>query len=300
MIEASVILTTYESPAWLEKVLWGYSVQQAKAFEIVVADDGSSPATAELIDQMRKSTRLRIQHVWHERQGFQKCKILNQAILRAEAPYLIFSDGDCIPRNDFVKTHLRYAKPGCFLSGSIFRLSRPLSHAIDPSVIVDGTAFGLPFLLAQSITIDRRLRLLNQNGWLASFFERISTTRATFNGYGSSAWRKDLININGFDERLHYGGLDRELGERLVNAGISPISIRHRSVCLHLDHDREYKRSELIAANQKIRREIRATRRIMTDYGIVKTRPSSGPHSRRPDLFTGQPVQERVGACGER
>ena len=36
----SVVLATYNSPLWLEKVLWGYAVQSRRADEIVIADDG--------------------------------------------------------------------------------------------------------------------------------------------------------------------------------------------------------------------------------------------------------------------
>ena len=47
--KVSVILSTYNQPAWLEKVFWGYGVQTFHDFEIVVADDGSGPETQALI-----------------------------------------------------------------------------------------------------------------------------------------------------------------------------------------------------------------------------------------------------------
>ena len=36
----SVIVTTYNSLDWLEKVLWGFDAQTHRAFELLVADDG--------------------------------------------------------------------------------------------------------------------------------------------------------------------------------------------------------------------------------------------------------------------
>ena len=41
----SVIVSTYNSEAWLEKVLQGYAAQSYRDFELIVADDGSQPTT---------------------------------------------------------------------------------------------------------------------------------------------------------------------------------------------------------------------------------------------------------------
>ena len=53
-MKISVIMTTYHSPAWLEKVLWGCSNQHDKSFEIVIGDDGSRDDTRATIDR----------HIW--------------------------------------------------------------------------------------------------------------------------------------------------------------------------------------------------------------------------------------------
>ncbi|HJS07406.1 MAG TPA: glycosyltransferase, partial [Pirellulales bacterium] len=113
----SVILSTFNSPAWLEKALWGYAAQSHRNFEVLVADDGSSDETRQRIDVMRVRTGMTIRHIWHEDRGFRKCTILNRAIEAAAADYLVFSDGDCIPRHDFLGVHARLARLGRFLSG---------------------------------------------------------------------------------------------------------------------------------------------------------------------------------------
>src|SRR5690606_970312 len=73
----SVVLTTYNSPLWLEKVLCGYEQQTHGDFEVVIGDDGSTRETTELIERLRAGTRLDIQHVWQRDDGFRKCRILN-------------------------------------------------------------------------------------------------------------------------------------------------------------------------------------------------------------------------------
>ncbi len=101
----SVIVSTYNSEEWLKKVLWGFNYQLFKDFEVVVADDGSRSATRELIEKMADEVHYPIVHVWQEDDGFQKSRILNKAITACNAEYIIMTDGDCIPREDFVLVH---------------------------------------------------------------------------------------------------------------------------------------------------------------------------------------------------
>ncbi|TVM05577.1 MAG: glycosyltransferase, partial [Halomonas sp.] len=90
-MKLSVIMTTYNSPVWLEKVLWGYSVQQHKDFEIIIGDDGSSEETRQVIDRLRNETDLLIKHVWQEDKGFRKCRILNKSIRQVDSEYVVFT-----------------------------------------------------------------------------------------------------------------------------------------------------------------------------------------------------------------
>src|SRR5690554_3248316 len=111
-----VVITTYNSPVWLSKVLTGYECQTFKSFSVIIADDGSTKETLELIENFKARGILDIDHVWHEDAGFRKCQILNKAISETSCDYLIFTDGDCIPEPDFIKTHYELAQPGYFLS----------------------------------------------------------------------------------------------------------------------------------------------------------------------------------------
>ena len=75
-MKLSVIITTYNAPAWLQKVLWGYEAQTFRDFEMVIADDGSTDETRSLIDRMRKAVAYPVQHIWHADEGFRKCSFL--------------------------------------------------------------------------------------------------------------------------------------------------------------------------------------------------------------------------------
>ncbi len=269
----SVILSTYNSPALLEKVLHGYRTQDHREFDIVVADDGSGPETRELLDRARSQLGLAIEHVWHEDRGFRKCAILNKAIQATDAGYLVFSDGDCIPRSDFLSTHARLAERGWFLSGGYFKLSREVSESITVADILSNQATDLGYLRRQGLSWSIKNIRLHAGPRLARALDATTSTKATWNGHNASGWRDDIVGVNGFDERMRYGGEDRELGERLMNAGIRAKQIRHRAIVVHLWHERGYVRAEDIAANRRIRRETARQVARVTPYGIVKQAP---------------------------
>ena len=150
-MKISVIFTTYNSPAWLEKVLWGFQYQTDKNFEVVIADDGSGQETRDVIERFRRESDLDLQHVWQEDDGFQKCKVLNRAIVAATGEYMVTTDGDCIPRKDFVAVHRKYAEPGKFLSGGYFKLPMAVSEAITREDIALGRCFDKDWLIANGV-----------------------------------------------------------------------------------------------------------------------------------------------------
>ncbi|MCG8468580.1 MAG: glycosyltransferase [Gemmatimonadetes bacterium] len=272
----SVIVSTYESPDWLEHVLRGYALQTHRDFEIVVADDGSGPDTRTRLERLREETGLAIRHVWQEDEGYRRSRVLNAATLAAEADYLVFTDGDCIPRRDFLSAHARRAKPGRFLSGGAYRLNEAASHAVTREDIETGRAFDLRWLEGHGMPRRDRaaLKLAARPPW-SGWLDRLTTTRATWNCGNSSAWKSDIVAVNGFDERMQYGGADRELGERLWNLGLKSRHVRYTAVCVHLEHRRAYATAESWRRNDAIRRESRTSRRSWTEDGMVKgSRPA--------------------------
>ena len=270
MSTVSVIVSTYNKPDWLEKVLWGFNFQTYKDFELIVADDGSGPETATLVDNIRGELSYEIKHVWQEDTGFQKCKILNKAIVACVNDYIIMTDGDCIPREDFVQVHYINKEPGYFISGGYYMLPMNISKAITKGDIEKQNCFNIQWLKEMGIPKTFKNNKLTAKGFISTLFNTFTPTNASWNGHNSSGWKKDIMNINGFDERMQYGGEDREFGERLFNFGVKSKQLRYSAVCIHLDHERGYKTPEAIAKNQVIRREVRQKRSVWTYHGITK------------------------------
>lgn len=269
-MKLSVIFTTYNSPRWLEKVLWGFSVQEHTDFEIIVADDGSGEETRKVIEHATAEMAVPVRHIWQEDKGFRKCQILNKAIQHADSDYLVFTDGDCIPRNDFLAAHARYAEQGRFLSGGYYKLPMSTSKAITRDDVLSGRAFDLGWLKAHDLPASHKTLKLTARGRKARFLNAITPTSPTWNGHSASGWKSDILAVNGYDERMQWGGLDRELGERLENAGIRGKQIRYSAVCVHLDHGRGYVNPQRVGFNRTLRDIVKKYKISRTPCGIER------------------------------
>ncbi len=268
--EISVIISAYNQPKWLEKVLWSYEFQTVKNFEVIIADDGSSEAVQKVIEQHRTKASYPITHLWQEDKGFRKTVILNKALLAAKAPYVLFTDGDCIARADFIATHLKLSADGCFLSGGYFKLSKAISDDIARQDIALQSCFDISWLKERGLGTTFKNNKLTAKGWKQRFLNFITPTKATWDGMNASGWKKDLMAVNGFDERMQYGGEDRELGERLMNMGIKAKQIRYSAICLHLYHEHAYVTEDMKSKNNQIRKVTKQRKLIRTAFGIEK------------------------------
>ncbi len=265
-----IVITTYNSPLWLKNVLFGYEAQTEKDFTVLIADDGSGKATRDVIEFFKARNILSIDHLWHEDEGFQKCQILNKTIAKTDCDYLIFTDGDCIPEPAFIALHRELAEPGSFLSGGYVKLTTPVSENINETDIQSGKVFERRWLIDHGQPNSHKLWKLIKNKNIKSFLNTITPTKATWNGMNSSTWTDAIKACNGFNEDMQYGGLDRELGERLYNYGLKGKQVRYSIACLHLDHPRAYDNPETWRKNYAIRNDVKKTGRYWNDNGIVK------------------------------
>ena len=269
----SVIVSTYNKPRDLERVLWGYACESRPNFELLVADDGSGPETGEVIRRVCAESGLKAVHVWHEDRGFRKSEIVNRAIVAAGGDTLMFTDGDTIPRNDLVEAHLRLARPGRYLGGGYVKLPAAVSDAITMDDVRRGRFAELGWLRARGWRPGRRALRLVRSARAAALLDRLTPTAPLFAGNNSSVAREAIEAVNGFDMAMGYGGLDRAVGYRLVNLGVRGIQVRHRAVCMHLHHDRPYKDPQVVRRNREILETIRRTGQTRALAGLAELRP---------------------------
>lgn len=273
--DASVIVSTYRQPGALRLSLLGYRHQSTSGFEVVVADDGSGEETADVVREARTGG-LAVRHVWHEDRGFRKTEALNRAILASRGTYLIFSDGDCVPRSDLVAVHLRLAERGRFLSGGYLKLPEETTREVDQDAVASGRVFDPGWLRARGYRPGRRRLRLVRSELVAAALDALTPTRPTWNGHASSTWREHIVAVNGFDLEMGYGGEDRALGLRLENLGVRGRQVRHRAVCVHLHHERPYLDGEVLRANRERLSRIRAVREARAPEGLQELAARDG------------------------
>ena len=266
MRACSVVLTTYERPGHLALALAGYARQTRRDFELIVADDGSGPETAAQVRSFAKTAAFPVHQLRHERDGHRRTVILNRAIAAAESDYLLFSDGDCIPAARLVETHLCARRASRMLLGGYLRVSPEDSARADAAWVTSG-AFERSANPAQRLGLYRRhLR----NRWQILLRRRRRPHNLALN---MSAWKADLVRVNGFDERFRgWGNADGDLRERLKRVGVWPRSVWHRAVVFHLHHPLEATRADPSAHRAYAHR---APVEPFAEQGIVKPEAQS-------------------------
>jgi glycosyltransferase involved in cell wall biosynthesis len=232
----SVIVTTYNREDALDAVLRSLARQSDDAFEVIVADDGSGPATAKLVETWKTKIGRRLERVWHEDRGFRAAEIRNRAVLSARGNYCVFLDGDCIVRPDFIATHRKLAEPGCFVTGNRVLLSRNLTMRVLQEKLSPET-WGPARWLSERWRggVNRLVALLHiPLGPLRGL------RRAAWRGARScnlAIWHSDLIRVDGFDaDYIGWGKEDSDIIVRLLHAGVHRKDGVFATGVIHLWH----------------------------------------------------------------
>ncbi len=265
-MKTAVVVTTYNRPDALMAVLAGYRAQRDAEFELVIADDGSTAATRELVDAFKARANFPVNHVWHEDQGFRAAAIRNRAIAATRADYVIFSDGDCVPPPYFVAQHQRLAEPGWFVAGNRALLSAAFTvRVLREKIAIHEWTRAHWFAAWARRDINRWLPLvtLPDGNFRKSAPQRWEGVKTC----NLAAWRADLVCVNGLDETYSGWGLeDSDLVIRLLHSGVQHKSARFAAPVFHLWHA-ENDRSRL-AENQRLLDTLLASKRSVPALGF--------------------------------
>lgn len=276
-MQTELIVATYENPRSLALCLASVACQRLRPDAIAIADDGSGPETAAVIEAFRARHPDRpLRHVWHEDRGFRKAAILNRAIASSTAEFLVFIDGDVLIHPGFVARHRELARPDRFASGSLIRLDAEATAAVTEADVTAGRVFDLGWLRAHR-AIDRPgtwAKAMPLPKPLMALADRLSPVQRAWCGANASAFRAAILKVNGFDETMAWGGGDKEMGVRLANAGVRGRHLRFTAPLVHLDHPRGYADPAHKAANKARVKAIRRAGIAWTEHGIAKGAPA--------------------------
>lgn len=230
-MKVSVIVTTYNRPDALKKVLEGLLAQTCLPHEIIVADDGSGPPTRAMLASYLTLKDLRIVHVWQEDEGFRAARVRNKAILASKGDYLLLLDGDCIPEKHFVSDHKILASPGFFFQGKRALVNE---KAIDQFDHHSMASFPRLVWLGLSSGISNSHHILRIPFFPSHQVEKLSGIRSCNLGI----FKKDVEAVNGFNhEFTGWGREDTEFVIRLFRYGLKRKENPFKALCYHLWHD---------------------------------------------------------------
>ena len=254
----ALIVNTYNQPDYLARVLRAISSQHLPPNEVILADDGSGEETQNVFRKWAAAQSFVSRHVWQEKEGFRRARILNAAIAETRSDYMVFLDGDTIPHPRFVADHAALARKGFYIQGHRVLVTETASQT-----------FG-----SGNFALDRRRAFLA--GQLMGFkhifrwpapFRRVVPNLDGVRGCNLSAWRTDLAGVNGYNEDYFgWGCEDLDLAQRLMNSGIRRMDVRGRALCYHLWHpllDRSH-----LSANQKILDETTHDKCVTCERGL--------------------------------
>lgn len=231
-MDIAVIISTFERPEHIRRCLASLEAQQGVAgrFEVVVTDDGSRDETIPMLTNLVRRVNFPLTFTTHDHTGFRLARCRNEGVAASTAPYLIFTDGDCILPRDHLRIHLEERRPGWIVGGDCVRLDATTSERITEAVVRRGD---FTALVPRS-----ELRRIWFKGLRAKAYQWLRVAmRPRLSGNNIAMWRADCERINGFDERFVGWGLeDRDLQQRLERSGLRVRSILLRTAPVHLWH----------------------------------------------------------------
>lgn len=235
-MKTSVIITTHNRSYYLEKVLYGYLHQQVQPDEVVIADDGSTDETPEIIRKYQKEASFPIIHAWSPFGGVpQIAKARNRATRECSGDYLIYTDGDCIPGPMFVADHLQMARPGYFIQGrrNFLRFS-----AFEKFTGAETPWQQLQFWLRGGLTrLDLMIRIPG--------FTIPSYGIHGIRSCNIGTFRRDVLAINGWNEHfVGYWREDSEFATRLMRSGIKRRNALYSAILFHMEHEKVFNQED--------------------------------------------------------
>ncbi|MBC8325651.1 MAG: glycosyltransferase family 2 protein [Verrucomicrobia subdivision 3 bacterium] len=252
----SLIISTYDRPGALSKVMLGVARQVAAPCEVILADDGSGELTRAVVEKLADQLSAPFRHFWHEDSGFRKTKILNRAIAGARGDYIVLLDGDCVPHRRFIADHSQLAERGWWVQGRRSFIREQFSPSFQPS----RTGFFNWWLRGRASGLFKGVR------WPMPFIRHDQAQRGII-GCNMGVWREDLFKVNGFDESFEGWGLeDSDLGNRLYHLGRHRKLVYGRAIIHHLNHP-ELPREDLPANHDRLMTTLKE-RRVKCANGL--------------------------------
>ena len=228
-MKLTLIITTYNWPESISLVIESIKCQTIIPDEVIVADDGSTKETKDLINNFKNLSDLNIIHSWQEDIGFRAARSRNKAIFKSSGNYIILIDGDVILHPQFLQDHIANAEPGFFVQGS-----RVLLSEIQTKKALSIKNINFSFF---SASLSNRKNSIHSK-FLSKIFSNKKNHLRGVKSCNIAFYKKDCMSINGFNNDFEgWGREDSEFVVRLINSGVKRKNIRFNAIQFHLWHN---------------------------------------------------------------
>lgn len=259
-MKCSLIITTYNWEKALELVLLSINQQTVMPDEVIVADDGSTSNTKNLLSKYTNILQTNLIHCWQEDKGFRAAKSRNNAINKSKFDYIIMIDGDMVLHKNFIRDHLNNAKKNHFIQGGRVLINKEETKDCLHRKKVRKNFF--------STGLSNRKNTINSY-FLKTIFTATDMNHNGIRSCNMSFFKEDILKVNGFNEDfIGWGREDSEFVARLYNIGVKCLRVKFNCNAYHLYHD-ENDRKMLIANNKILDNTIK-DKLVWCDNGILK------------------------------
>ena len=239
VLKASIVVASYNQRETLEINLsaWSHQTYPLELIEVIVADDGSSDGTQELVEVLSQKVPYKLKFYTHEDDGFRLAKVRNEGVALSEGEIVFFVDADTIPSPEYIWEHMKY-------------------YHVSDCVSVVGMRHRINLKGISGFRIDREnIDLLRQlpmedepdateevKRWRKNIlfnnkeFRKEPNVWGGFHGTLTSCRKRDYIGVGGNDESFNvYGQEDSEFGFRLLSK-VQYLISNPKARLYHIEH----------------------------------------------------------------
>lgn len=238
-LKASVIVASYNQKQTLKLNLlaWAQQTYPIELIEVVIADDGSSDGTEDLVNTLSTRLPYTLKFYTQADEGFRLAKVRNEGVALSSGDVVLFVDADTIPSREYIWEHMKYYHIS--ESVAVVGMRHGIENNIAEDTVLDKDQLDslkkLP--LIEDLDAPRYVRKWRKNILFNNLaFRNQCNVWGGFHGTLTSCRREDYIGVGGNDESFTaYGQEDIEMGYRLL-AKVQYLISNPEARLYHLEH----------------------------------------------------------------
>lgn len=233
MIKYSFVIPAYQNKYQLKNTLT--AIKNLKTsnrfdYEVVVADDGSTDGTDEIINAFKSTGGIKSVYLSRSEQSC-RSRARNEALKLAAGEIIVFIDSDILVPPDYLLTLDEFFSFGSGFAVSGFR--RLINEPVSFESVSDGSIFDEKYQQTLKTGEDFRYEIMKKISYNAAAFDAPFLYALSCNLAVPKLW---IDKVGGFDEDLIKWGIeDIEFIYRLYKAGMK-IIYNTRGTVLHQFH----------------------------------------------------------------